>query len=50
MINAYVSMINQHHQDSFAFNTFFFTMLQHMRNSGQYNFRKLQRIVEKKKV
>lgn len=57
-LNAYVSLINSReaqrcgpkHPCTFAFNTFFFTMLEEMRESNTYNFRKLQRIVNKKKV
>jgi Ulp1 family protease len=57
-INAFVSLINRRetdkskdkHPDTFAFNTFFYTMLEDMRVSNSYNFRKLQRIVNKKKI
>jgi len=55
-INAYVSLINRREKErgtgvnTFAFNTFFFTMLERMQQDGTYNLRKFMRIVEKKKV
>lgn len=54
-INAYVALVNLREQqrgvqDCFAFNTFFFTMLENMRKDGCYNFKKLARIVDKKGV
>ena len=50
-INAYVHILNSHPQSScFAFNTFFYTMLEDMRSRDKYDFNKLNRIVSKKKV
>ena len=54
-INAYVALVNRREksrnkEDCFAFNTFFFTMLENMRKNGCYNFQKLIRIVDKKGV
>lgn len=57
IINAYVSLINQREKlenqgqvQTFAFNTFFYEMLLEMAKKGNYNFRKLQRIVDRQKV
>ena len=37
-------------QDTFVFNSFFFTQLQNMRKNKDYSFTKLQRVVTEKKV
>ena len=51
VMNAYVSLVNEvDPANTIAFNTFFYTQLDQMRQQGSYNFRKLQRIVQKKKV
>lgn len=34
----------------FAFNSFFYTLLKDSMSKGQYNYKKLERIVNKKKV
>jgi Ulp1 family protease len=57
-INGYISLINQReaakcgdsHPKSFAFNTFFYTMMQDMHANNQWSFNKLRRIVNKKKI
>ena len=54
-MNAYIALVNKRERDSgaigsFAFNTFFFTQLQDMNRAGTYNYRKLERIVNKQKV
>lgn len=58
IMNGYVSLINKRCRSTetgdrrtcFAFYTTFYTMLTDMNRLGTYNFRKLQRIVEKQKV
>ena len=55
IINGYVSLINLREKETgsgnvFCFNSFFYTLLESSLSKGQYDFKKLERIVTKKKV
>lgn len=51
-MNGYINLVNKRSKDSsgraIVLNTFFFTMLEDMARNKDYNFNKLNRIVNKK--
>lgn len=54
-MNAYIALINFRSlklglKNVYAFNTFFFTMIEAMHQKGTYSFPKLLRIITKKKI
>lgn len=55
IINAYVCLINEREKESqagtvFCFNTYFFTQLEDMLKRGDYDYKRLERILIRKKV
>jgi Ulp1 family protease len=55
IINAYISLINMRSQSlglkkAYIFNTFFYTMIEDMQGRNDYDFKKLMRIINRKKV
>lgn len=55
IINAYISLINLRTQSlgskkAYIFNTFFYTMIEDMHGRSDYDFKKLMRIINRKKV
>lgn len=55
IVNAYVSLINDREKQLnlgsvFTFNTYFYTMLEGMFQRGDYDYKKLERVLTRKKV
>lgn len=55
IVNAYVSLINDREKEFnlgsvFSFNTYFYTMMEGMFQRGDYDYKKLERVITRKKV
>ena len=51
VVNAYISLVNQRPaQKAYVMNTFFYTMLEDMRDRSDYVYTKCERILKRKKV
>ena len=55
IINGYISLINEREKEFntgsiFCFNTYFYTMIENMLQRDDYDYRKLERVLTRKKV
>ena len=55
IINGYVSLINEREKEQnlgnvYIFNTYFYTMIEGMLKRGDYDYKKLERILTRKKI